>query len=83
MTRNKFYVILFLMEETRKEKFKRLATARTKSILNAIRLLGNLSNKANYDYSDEDLNKVFRAVDEQLRVVKTKFQGKLKREFKL
>lgn len=83
MTRNKFYVILSLMEETRKEKFKRLATARTKSILNAIRLLGNLSNKANYDYSDEDINKVFRAIDEQLRIVKTKFQGKLKREFKL
>jgi len=71
------------MEETRKERFKRLATARTKAVLDKLRLLGNLSNRANYDYSEEEVRKIFRAIDEQLRIVKTKFQGKLKREFKL
>ncbi|MBM3205710.1 hypothetical protein FJZ41_02590 [Candidatus Shapirobacteria bacterium] len=71
------------MGETRRDKFKRLATNRTKVVLNALRLLGNLSNRANYDYSDEDLAKIFRAIEEQLRIVKAKFQSKLKREFKL
>jgi len=71
------------MEETRKERFKRLAIARTKAVLDKLRLLGNLSNRANYDYSEEDVKKIFRAIDEQLRIVKTKFQGKLKRDFRL
>ena len=69
--------------ETRREKFKRLASKRTTNVLNQLRLLGNLSNKANYDYEEADVRKVFRAIDEQLRIVKAKFKGKGKREFKL
>jgi len=71
------------MEESRKERFKRLATARTKAVLDKLRLLGNLSNRANYDYSEEEVRKIFRAIDEQLRVIKAKFSGSTKREFKL
>jgi len=42
------------MAETRREKFKRLAEKRTNAVLEQLRILGNLSNKANYDYSPEE-----------------------------
>lgn len=69
--------------ETRQEKFKRLATYRTNIVLEKLRILGNLSNKTNYDYTDEEVNKIFSALDSQLRAVKTRFAGKRKRQFTL
>ena len=62
------------MSESRREKFNRLATYRTNAILEKIRLLGNLSNKSNYEYREEDLRKIFSAIDSQLKIVKAKFQ---------
>lgn len=71
------------MTETRQERFKRLAIYRTNAVLEKLRILGNLSNKTNYDYSDDEVNKIFYAVDSQLRNIKTRFVNKAKREFKL
>lgn len=71
------------MTETRQERFKRLAVFRTNAVLEKLRILGNLSNRANYDYSDEEINKIFYAIDSQLRIVKARFIGKRKKEFKL
>ena len=71
------------MTETRQERFKRLATYRTNTVFEKLRILGNLSNKANYDYSPEDVRKIFSAIDSQLRTIKAKFSGSTKREFKL
>lgn len=71
------------MIETRKERFRRLAVYRTNAVLEKLRILGNLSNKSNYDYVDKDVNKIFYAVDTQLRAVKARFTGKRKKEFKL
>lgn len=71
------------MEETKKERFKRLATMRTNAALEKLRLLGNLANKVNYDYDEEDIKKVFSAVESQLREIKLKFSGNKKKEFRL
>jgi hypothetical protein len=69
--------------ETRSEKFKRLATSRTNSVLKFLHLIGNLSNKSNYDYSEEDIKKIFRTIEEQLNIVKARFQEKKRKEIKL
>ncbi len=71
------------MNETREQKFKRLATQRTSSILDKLRLLGNLSNKSNYEYSEDDIKKIFSAIDTQVRIIKARFTGNKKSEFKL
>lgn len=71
------------MTETREQKFKRLATQRTNAVLDKLRLLGNLANKSNYGYNEEDIKKIFSAIDSQLRLVKMKFSGSKKSEFKL
>ena len=51
------------MDESRHEKFKRLATHRTNAVLEKLRLLGNLSSKTNYEYSEEETSKIFSAIE--------------------
>ena len=69
--------------ENRKQKFKRLAEKRTIEVLEKLRILGNLSNKSSYEYYYEDINKIFKAIDEQLRIIKSKFKITNKSNFKL
>jgi len=70
------------VEETRKQRFERLATRRVNKILNDLRLLGNLSNKSAYDYSEDEINKIFSEIDKTLRIAKAKFHFIKKTEFK-
>lgn len=70
------------MNETRKQRFKRLANARVNKLLNQLRVLGNLANKSYYDYNETDINKMFKAVEYQLKATKGKFHISPKR-FKL
>ena len=59
--------------ESKREKFVRLAEARTNKIIDMIRLLGNCANKSNYDYTDADIQKIFTAIDKELKNMKLKF----------
>jgi len=59
-----------------------MATKRTNNVLDQLRILGNLSNKSYYDYTEAEVNAIFKAVDDQLKAVKAKFRGKRKK-FKL
>lgn len=60
-------------EQERAEKFITLAEARTNKALNAIRLLGNLSNKASYKYTEDQVNQIFETLEQQLRDTKKRF----------
>ena len=61
------------MKEAKREKFVRIAEARTNKIIDMVRLLGNCSNKASYDYSKEDVKKIFAAIEDELKSAKAKF----------
>ena len=69
--------------ETTEERFKRLATLRTNAIIEKLRILGNLSNKGLYSYSEEDIDKIFSAINKQVKEVKAKFNPEKKQGFKL
>ena len=43
--------------ETTEERFKRVAEARTNAVLDKLRILGNLSNRQMYSYSEKDIKK--------------------------
>ena len=64
-----------MRQETKREKFVRLAEARTNKILEMMRLLGNCAVKANYDYTDEDTKKIFNALEKALKNTKNRFLG--------
>lgn len=71
------------MDENKRDRFLRLAAKRTNSILKKIRVLGNCANRNYYEYTEEDLRKIFAAIEKQLQAVKSKFQPSGEREFKL
>lgn len=60
-------------EQEKYERFKRVAEGRTNKIIDQIRLLGNCANKSNYEYSDEDVKKVFSAIESELKTTKAKY----------
>ena len=60
--------------ETKKENFKRLAEARTEKVLAMIDLIGNLSNKSFYEYTDDEVEKIFKAISKALEENKNKFK---------
>ncbi len=62
----------------REERFKKVASRRVQEILNKLRLLGNCSDKANYSYTEEQVRKIFSVIDEQIKVIKVKFNHKLR-----
>ncbi|WP_024865626.1 hypothetical protein [Butyrivibrio sp. FCS014] len=65
-------------EQEKSERFKRVAEGRTNKIIDQLRLLGNCANKSNYEYSDEDIKKIFSAIENELRLTKAKYQAKQK-----
>lgn len=70
-------------KESRNERFKRIASKRTNDILEKIRILGNCSNKSSYDYTEEEVNKIFSEIDKQLKLTKAKFLVGKRDRFKL
>ena len=72
--------------ETKDEKFRRLAEDRVNRILHLFRLLGNLSWTGTYTYSREQVEQIFTTL--QLELVKTKVrflqsQERIKKRFSL
>ena len=69
------------------EKFKKLANARVNKALNTLKLIGNLSNRSIYKYSDEQAKQIINALENELKVVKNKFSntsnGRNRKEFEL
>lgn len=59
---------------TTRENFVRLAEARTSRVLKDLDLLGNLSNRSNYSYTDEDVKAIFKAVGKKLQETETRFK---------
>jgi hypothetical protein len=57
----------------KREKFVRLAEGRTQSALDAIRKIGNLSNRRAYDYDDNDIKKIIKTLREATNEVERKF----------
>ena len=59
--------------EDKRERFVRIAESRTNKILEQIRLLGNCSNKNNYEYTEEDVKKIFSVIESELKIAKSKY----------
>ena len=62
-------------KESKREKFVRIAEARTNKILNMVDLLGNCSNPSIYEYSQSDVNQIFSAIENAIKDAKKKFSA--------
>ena len=59
--------------ESKRERFVRLAEARTNKIIDMIQLLGNCSNSSAYEYTQQDVDQIFSAIEVEVREAKKKF----------
>ena len=73
-------------KESKRATFIRLAEKRTTSALRKLDSIANLANKYYYEYSDEDVRKIFNALHKRLNEAEKQFlkqkEGK-KEDFKL
>ena len=80
------YDKLYYMKEESNIKFKKLANARVNKAIKLIKLIGNLSNKSHYSYTQDDAEKIISTLNQEIRNIKDKFYSKNSRdskEFKL
>ncbi|MFJ7637901.1 MULTISPECIES: hypothetical protein [unclassified Peribacillus] len=70
------------MLETKRDRFVRVAETRTNKIITLMNLLGNCSNKNNYEYTDKDVEKIFLTLENELVLLKEKFEKEPKKKGK-
>ena len=68
----------------KESRFKRIAEKRTNRVLASLRLLGQSANKRSYEYTDAQVNKIFREIRNSIRETENKFkESKTKTGFRL
>ena len=53
-----------LSNSLKKKRFEKVASSRVRKIKGLIDLLGNCANRHNYDYSEKDVELMFRAINQ-------------------
>lgn len=59
----------------KREKFVELAEARVNRAIKDIRLIGNLSNRSAYSFTEEDIRQIFRVIQKELETAKGRFSS--------
>lgn len=76
----------FNAETRKRRKFRELAEKRTNRAIDAIRLIGNLSNHQIYEWEDAEIKKILKALRDSVSEVEARFSkpaGRRGGEFKL
>lgn len=59
----------------KKQKFRVIAEKRTNKALDAIKRIGNLSNKQIYEFEDAEIKKIMRALREAVSLTESRFSS--------
>ena len=62
------------MATNSREKFVKLANARVNNALKNIILIGNLSNRSNYTYGENDIKEIFRSLRKEIDSAERRFK---------
>ena len=57
-----------------RDKFVELAQKRVSRVVKDIRLIGNLSNRTNYSYSDDDVKKIVSTLKSEISRLQRRFE---------
>ena len=60
-------------KESKVDTFIRIAEPRVKSVLRSLRILGNCSNRNNYEYTSEQVNSMFESITQALMDTEAKY----------
>jgi hypothetical protein len=61
--------------ETKAERFERIAERRVNEALRSLRLLGNLADRRNYEYTEEQVCLLLNAIDQEYKGLRSKFKS--------
>lgn len=61
------------ISQNKRERFKRLAATRTNEVLKRVKILSNCANRSAYDYNEEEVMKIFAAIERAVKESKSKF----------
>jgi hypothetical protein len=64
----------------KRSRFVELAEARVTKTTQTMRLIGNLANLHNYAYTEDDVQKIFFALDAEMKLLKAKFHTALSKK---
>ena len=73
-------------EESKRNRFVRLAEGRTSNAIRAIRTIGKLGNKAQYEFDESDIRKIAAALTKEVDAMKARMGDRSSKddvEFKL
>lgn len=65
------------MSTKRRDRFERVASNRVQKIIDTLNLLGNCANKNNYEYSERDVELMFKEIYKSLKEAKLLFDKEL------
>ena len=69
--------------ETKEARFKRVTEKRVQRVLDSLRSLSQCSNKRMYKFDDQQLNKIWTAIESEFKNCKTEFENSEPEEFRL
>lgn len=59
---------------SKEEVFKKIAERRTIRVLDSLRLLGQCSNKRSYEYTEDQVQKIFKEIRQAVRDAEQRFK---------
>ena len=66
----------------RRMRFENVAGRRTQRILESLDILSNCSNKSNYEYTEEDVRKMFSAIKDRVKTTESSFNSAINKSTK-
>ena len=61
--------------DERRDKFVKLAESRTNNAIKQIKLIGNLSNRGNYSYTEKDVDKIYNALQKEIKLMRSRYDN--------
>ena len=71
------------IKNQKRSRFEKLAEQRTNNVLKSLKVLGNCGNQNIYEYSKQDIDKIFKTITEVVDETKGKFSFWEDIDFKL
>jgi hypothetical protein len=65
------------MENKRRERFEKVASNRVQKVLDYIQLLGNCANRNNYEYTEKDVELMFKEMNKALKEARIIFDKEI------
>ncbi|WP_295818049.1 hypothetical protein [uncultured Deinococcus sp.] len=71
------------VQESKHDRFRRLAEQRVNRALKELRLIANLANRNNYDYTEEEVKILLSALEKELKATRSAFRATPREDFRL